>query len=493
MQKSLYLVLLFPLLFCVMLQDLSQAQTVDIDGGGFNTVIVSGDQHPHWLVANRRGLVDSGEQFQNVTGMWMDANVWQSEGRSGNLSLGGELISKSGNTYSLYFQQLYAELSYRDFLLTLGRFEDERGIYMHSHSSGSMTLSRNATPIPGIRLKTDGYLDLPGTRGFMSAKVSYSDKFLESGRFVESARLHQKSLHLSVNIWRMRFIGGIDHHVMWGGNSPLLGERPGSFSDYLRVVFSQSAGEGSGATPSEQINRLGNTVASYDFGIDYYGDNYTFRIYRTFFIEDRPGMTFRSPLDGVWGIGFIAQDLQKPVNGFLYEHIYTITQDARGHVPKGRANYYNHDIYRSGWSYYNHALGNPFLTYDSGNDRFTNNMVVGHYAAITGAINGRSGYKLQLAHTRNYGLCEDRINNEEVGLSTCIGIRQTEELPDGYEEMPRDQFRRDQIYTALRLHYLAIPQRGIEVTSAIGIDSGDFSGNNIGFELGIRWRLDPAN
>lgn len=492
MQKPFLILLLLALSVITVPQITLQAQNLPdgFDGGGFNTVIFSGDQHPHWLASNRHGMVDSGESFQNISGVWLVADAFQSDGGSLNLTFGGQFISKrGGRSDSFYFHELYGELSYRDFILTAGRFEDERGIYMHSHSSGSMTLSRNATPIPGIRVKTDGYLDLPGTRGFMSAKVSYSDKILESGRFVESARLHQKSLHLSVNIWRMRFIGGIDHHVMWGGTSESLGERPGSFSDYLRVVFSQSAGDGSGATPSEQINRLGNTVASYDFGIDYYGDSNTLRIYRTFFIEDRPGMTFRSPLDGVWGLGFKSKDEKRPVNGFLYEHIYTITQDSRGHVPRGRANYYNHDIYRNGWAYYNHALGNPFLTYNPDERKFTNNMLVGHYAALTGAINSRSGYKLQLAFTRNYGLCADRINNEELDLPNCIGIRQTEDLPDGYMEIPREEFRQDQLYTALRLHYMVMPERGVQVISAIGIDSGDFTGNNVGFELGIHWRL----
>lgn len=456
------------------------------ESGSYSSVLISGNGHPLWLTAQRQGRVDPGEDFQNLTGFWARSNLWQNSGGNLRLNAGGDLLTKSGGrSETIYFHKLYAELRYRDFILSAGRFDDARGIYMHSLSSGSMTMSRNTTPIPKIRLKTDGFVDLPLTQGWMSARVFYSDGIMESNRFTSSPFIHQKSLHLSINIWRLRLIGGIDHHVMWGGDSQELGERPQGFGDYLRVVMSRSAGEGSGATPSEMINRLGNTVASYDFGIDYYGDSSTWRIYRTFFIEDRPATRFRSALDGVWGLGYKSKSEHPVIKEALYEHIYTITQDARSHLPKGRANYYNHDIYLSGWAYYSHALGNSLLTYDPDEQQFVNNMVVGHHAGFSGFINSRLHYELRITLTRNYGLCTDRIN-----LPKCIGLRLDGELPEEYIEEPRHEFRQDQLYTAIRFQYLVYPNRDIYVRMALGTDRGEFGDNTIGMEFGLLWNFD---
>jgi len=453
--------------------------------GSYSSLLISGEAHPHWLVAHRQGRIDPGESFQSLTGFYAHGNYWQSNNGNWQLDGGSELITKlGGRSETAYFHKLYAELRYRKILLNIGRFDDQRGIYMHSQSSGSMTLSRNATPIPKIRIATDGFVDLPLTDGWMSARVLYSDGILESNRNTSSPYLHQKSLHLSVNIWRLRLIGGIDHHVMWGGDSSELGRRPQGFKDYLRVVFSQSAGDGTDATVSEQLNRLGNTVASYDFGIDYYRDSSTWRIYRTFFIEDRPATRFRSPLDGVWGLGYKSLREYPVISEALYEHIYTITQDARSHVPKGRANYYNHNIYRSGWAYYDQALGNPLLTYDPDEQRFINNMVVGHHVGFAGFINNRMHYEVRLTYTRNYGLCTDRIN-----LPNCIGIRLTEDLPDGFEEIPRDEFRQDQIYAAVRLQYLLLPQRDLHLRLALAADRGEYRANTVGIEFGLLWNF----
>ncbi len=467
----------------------AQISPVNEPSVGFSNSFMGSDSElPFWFYANRDGLVKPGARYQNIAKIWAhDRLIDNPEGVS--LMAGAETAARlvdTGNT--IHFLQLYAAAEYRSFRLSAGRFYDTRGIYMEPLTMGSMTQSRNATPVPKIKLETIGYTDVPFTDGRLQFHATWSEGLLEEERFVESPYLHQKSLHLKVNIWRLELIGGVDHHVVWGGEIPDCDSRPPqSFSDYLRIVFSQSGSPETAARPAEVINRLGNTIASYDFGANYRKEDFVLSTYRTFFIEDRPAQRFRSPWDGVWGIGFERRDKNRLLNGILYEHMNTIWQDAKGPVPEGRANYYNHSFYRTGWSYHGSVLGNPLIIFDStiesGQQPVTNNQILAHHLGINGTLTNSLTYTLFANYSRNYGVCNDRLE-----LTSCGHFNVTEPPPENVIVHPRSEFREDRYSLFFRMNYEVKRFNGVALQGAAAIDRGSFSNSLNGLMIGITWQ-----
>lgn len=456
------------------------AQERQIGFEAYNFIYLSAKDTPFWLHSNRHGAIDPGSTLNHLTGFTLDVPI-QNLFREVDITIGGEAIRRHSNRRNtLHVQQLYGKAVYRFLKFRVGRFHEILEIYHSDLTSGSMILSQNATPFPKISLGTNGFTNLPLAGGRIQFHARYSEGFLEEERFTRSPMIHQKSAYLKLNIENFEVIGGILHNVIWGGESPRYGHLPRSLSDYLRVVFSQPASEESGAPGAD--NRLGNSVGAYDFTAVYTWNNLQFRAYRLFFLEDTPSVRFRSPRDGVWGAVFERKDGNRILNSLLYEHIYTITQDAKDHIPKGRANYYNHGVYRSGWSYYGNTLGNPLLTFDRDEGRFINNMVIAHHLGIAGQLSDRLGYRFMTTYSRNYGICNDRISP-----GRCTSVTTENPMPDEWDLQPRSEFRQDRHSTLLEARYLFSPEHGISLHGSLTFDLGEYYAPRAGFMAGISW------
>ena len=445
--------------------------------------MLSDSNLPFWFSANQWGLVHPDASYQNLGEISADKTLLgSSDGFS--LNAGSTLAMRQGDTgNTAHFQQLFLSAEYLGFRLSAGRFYDVRGITMEPLSMGSMTQSRNATPVPKIKFETKDFTNVPFTNEILQFHFQYSDGILEKNRVIESPFLHQKSLHLKVNIRSLELILGIDHNVVWAGNHPEHGKRPQSLSDYLRVVFSRSASPGSGASESETINRLGNTVGGYDLGFNYPVGNGILRAYRTFFIEDRPAWQFRSPWDGLWGFGYERNEPGRFIDAILYEHMNTIRQDAIRHIPEGRANYYNHGQYQNGWAYNAHVLGNPLITYDREARRVTNSMILAHHVALTGNPSSRFQYTGAISYSRNYGRCTDRV------LRGTCAVHLYEPLPAGNLVLPRRYFRLDRISVYYHMKYHLTSSGNTALLIAFTADIGQYSGERMGAMAGVKWGL----
>ncbi|MDE7397119.1 MAG: capsule assembly Wzi family protein, partial [Muribaculum sp.] len=64
-----------------------------------------------------------------------------------------------------WIQQLYATLRYRSIFITAGWQEVGSGLLDDKLSSGDLTWSANARPMPGIRLGFNRFVDIPFTAG----------------------------------------------------------------------------------------------------------------------------------------------------------------------------------------------------------------------------------------------------------------------------------------------------------------------------------------
>lgn len=416
---------------------------------------------PFWFHSNVDGVVDpSGTNWLNEIGY----RAYLYENGDFSISSGTNLVARLSPQNSLHFSELYMDASLGGFRLSAGKISQPIGLNNHELSVGSMMVSRNATPIPGISLTTPNFLDVPFGNGVVEYKALFSHGWFNENRYVDGVKLHQKYLYIRLNFGRLLATGGFIHNAMWGGTHPTQGRFPQSFSDYLRVITGRSAAEG--GPGGEVANVLGNSVAAYDFGLTYEFESFTASLTRLFYLEDKVSTRFRSPWDGVWGLNLYFDEPGSPVQALTYEHINTKQQDARSFEAPGRRDYYNHFLFENGWSYHQRSIGLPLMLYDSEVGAFTNNMIVGHHLGLKGMITESLGYKTFFTYSRNYG-------------------RNGETLPiDEYRLAP---LRTDQYSFYLSFSHSLPGVENINVGLAATGDFGELHEDRIGLMVKVRW------
>jgi len=421
----------------------------------------TGANLPFWFHSNVDGKVDpNGTNFLNE--VRFSSRLLKNDNFS--IAAGGNLAARLSPENSLHFSELYAKAQLGGFVLSIGKFPQPIGLNNHDLSVGSMTVSRNATPLPKISLSTPEFLDAPLTNGFLEYKVLYSHGWFNEERYVDDVKLHQKYLYLRFNIGRFSATGGLVHNSMWGGTHPTIGELPQGFSDYLRVITGRSAAEG--GPGGEVANVLGNSVASYDFAATYRFDSFTASLTRLFYLEDKVSTRFRSPWDGVWGLNLTFEDDESLLNALTYEHINTKQQDAKSFEARGRRDDYNHFLYESGWSYQQRAIGLPLVLFDSDIGEFSNNIIVGHHLGFRGRLSGELVYKTILTYTRNYG-------------------RNGRTIPR--EDFPLAPLRTDQYSLCLSLRHSLQNIENLSVGLAAAADFGELYEDRVGLMVSVRW------
>lgn len=448
----------------------TSAQTRALDYHAFSTGRGSvGGSLPFWHYANTRGQFRQGSTANWLSGAGLSL-PFRGDGEV-DVSAGAEVVGRiSDASNTLHVHRLYGKAQYRGLRLSAGRFSDTIGLTWDDLSMGSMMVSRNAPPVPMIKLFTPDFLDVPWTGGHVQVRGRWSDGRLGTNRVVESALLHQKTFYLNVNVADVSAIGGVVQNTVWGGAG-----KPSGWGDYLRVFSGSLEG-----TDVDQ-NRTGNTVAAYDFALRYDLENWHVQASRLFYLEDTVSMQFRSPWDGLWGLGLRRKDEEGWVNGVLYEHMNTIQQDALPGAPRGRADYYHHFIYNSGWTYKDVVLGTPLLVFDPSRDQMENNMVLAHHFSLRGTPTERLGYQFRITYSRNYGVCGDQIIK-----GTCR-ITSTRPAPPDQNVRPRGELRRDQYSLSGTIRYRLSGAHGLRAIGSLAVDLGAYHGRRWGLRAGLQW------
>ena len=473
----LVFVFLFGLSICF--ESVAQKQT-DSEGNKAKYTISSLGQAslagttPFWHHANTYGRISSRSHANHVTGIRGELPYYTWKGV--DIAAGAELTARVSDAQNTaHFTQLYGALQYQGLRLRIGRFHHTvGGPAVESLSMGSMTTSRNATPVPKIELATTDFVDIPLSNGRLQAQVYLSEGQLEANRHVSSARLHQKALHLRALIGNVRVVGGVIQSLQWGGEN-----RRNGWSEYRDILFSPKGGGGE------------NTVAAYEAGVELLLDEWQLQAHRQFFLEDWIGLFLRSPWDGIWSIGAqrSSDDSPKWIDGVQYEFMNTIQQDALPGLPQGRAGYYTHHTYQSGWTYHGNVVGNPlirnpqFRSSTQALDEPPNTMVIAHHLGVKGTPTTRLSYEARFTYSRNYGICQDQIIS---GVGACR-IGSSNIVPPDLETIPRSELRQDQYATHLDMRYLLSETYGMRLRSSVAVDLGEFDGTQIGFILGLQW------
>ena len=451
---------------------LAQAQpvvsTLFIESG---LIAATGDSLPLWLHANRLGTVDqtganaylqfSGTLQGRLHGNWR----WEA---------GARVVGRRAPHATLFLPELYAGVSGRLVRLWVGRRAYEIGETAGRLSMGSLDTGLNATPLPKVVVETPGFLPVPWTRGHLEIRGYLAHGWFDDPRHTRGTYLHQKFLYGRLNLHGWQLYGGLVHDAQWGGTSPIYGPQPDGIDDWWRVFWGM--GGAPDAPPADQIYYQGNHLGIWDVGLKGQIGTVGLHIYRHFLFNDKDGLKLKNPGDGLLGVALTFENL--PVAQLVYEYLYSKRQSGpippgpgRG-GPGGQDNYYNHWLYRSGWTYYDRTISNPlFFPYPDrqivGVNHIANNRIVAHHVGLAGTLPGAVGYTFMVTYSRNYGTYQARDLARRNGESYF------------YEHGPRQW----SWYVALARPLT--PQLALQL--ALALDRGAVYPCSTGLELALRW------
>lgn len=405
--------------------------------GQLSGIATIGAHANFWHVSNRFGQYSlqplSGNLSAGIINPLTRPNRWF------DYSFGIEAGTRlAKGDHAIFFKQLYAYTRLYVFDITVGIRPERAGGLDPDLSSGGLLISGNAMPLPRISIGIDEFTPVPLTYGYFEMKISMSNYWTKGTQLwpqptplVEGLKLHHKYLGFRVGgKLPVNFSYECHHAAMWGGYSPEYGDMGNSMHDWWNMMWAR----GGGNTKFEQVNAMGNHLGMQHLQLDVKVADWKARIYWQTMLEDGPArlpwyMPNRS--DGLWGV-CIEQKRWPFVSKVLYEFIQTTDQsgpyhDRDGVIFGGADDYYNHYIYKHGWSYAGRGIGTPLITSPAYNQSdfqgFENNRIVAHHMGIMGDIHGCK-YRVLYTHSRNYGT----YDNAET-------YHQTEKHPNVYNSL----------------------------------------------------------
>jgi hypothetical protein len=475
----LYILLLLPVdVFCQKIINDNNTTSYDIETFGSAS---SGKNTPFWTVSNRYGVVPlkSGNGYIRAA---IDHSQMFNNGLQWNAGL--DLVTASPRDRNVFVQQIYAEVSYKPFLLSIGSKEKYNSILDKNLSSGDMVLSPNARPIPEINISIPEFTAISPVKwlyikGDFAVGKSFDESYLkrnvEKGtNYVEDVLWHHKSFFAKIKTKDNPYsaIIGVEHWVQWGGESPnsYIGKQPSSFKDFLRVVVGQEGGEN--ATVSDQINVLGNHYGSYYLALQYdLPREMTLKAYHQRYFEDKSGMELYNGADGIWGM-----QVESPnttwLKNIVFEFITTKHQSGPMHFIEfdhdkypglggGNDDYYNNGEYTTGASYFNRAIGSPLILSPEYNEKgkigFRNNRINSWHIGAEGEINPQISYRFLLTAMESWGRASMPFLKTKTAVASITEINYTDPRLEGW------QFK-----------------------GAVSFDNGNMLEKNLGFSFSVR-------
>lgn len=386
----------------------------------------------------------------------------------------------------VWLQQLWGEVKWRGMFLLIGMKENDRSIFDNSLSSGDITLSNNARPVPQIRIGFIDFQNIPFTNGWVQiqGEVAYG-KFLDSNwlknhynrynSFVTTSTwMHYKRCYFRTKPdERFSLTVGLQHASQFGGYTDRFydgklvshtGEKV-KFKDFLNV-FVQRQGKNDGIAAGDEAYYVGNHLGSWDLQLRYRFNNFNLTAYMQSPWEDGSGIGKLNGWDGVWGLRY--ESLQTGIISSAVVEYFDFTNQsgpihwapgdhANTQVPgqaTGADDYYNNFAY-NGWSYYGMSLGSPLMKstiYNTdGYLHYTDNRIRGFHIGVEGNILGNVDYRL---------LAGWRMSLGTPFIPTAKQLNNTSMMIEGSYKFPKIS--------------------GLKIIGQVAFDAGNLYGNNFG-------------
>lgn len=452
----------------------------------------SGSYAPLWFSANRYGLVSN---ESNST--YVQAGFTYNKKFNHNWSLNAELDLTGGinQISAFYLHQFYVDFGWKAFNLSFGQ-KERAGFPLTKNerlSSGMLVEGTNTRPVPQIRAEIADFLNIPGTKGWLAFKghLAYG-KFTESNwqkdfvnpgsYYVKDVLYHSKSLMLRLGNKEklpIEFEFGILMAAQFGGNQYIKNadgtgkkvlDMPDNFKAYWKAFFPQAGG--SDTPEGEQVNVEGNHVGSWNFALNYYLHDWTFRVYLEHYFEDTSEMFWEY---GRWKDGQLGLEISFPKNRWVSSLVWETmcTKDQAGpllydgfwgqfpeYQISANDNYYNHYIYGA-WQYWGMGMGNALLPgplYNKDHTiTFKSNRVRSQHIGLEGNPFPEWSYRLLLSYTKHWGTYGNPLDKERKQFNSLI----------------------EWTYTPQKF-------KGWSGSVAVGFDRGNYLGNNTGVMLSIK-------
>lgn len=414
-----------------------------------NSSLSTGKHTPFWLANNHFGL----SSIKKNNG-YLRAGLFKEANKNGNRfawGAGVDLAVAYNFTSHFIVQQLYGEIKYRCLGLTVGSKEFTGGFNNTRLSSGNLTFSPNARPIPQLRIEIPEYTIIPHTKNWVAVKGYFSYGFFtddnwqksfanNNSKRTEHVLFHSKGGFMRIgNTDKFPFVleGGLQMAAQFGGKSYESGgiiNMPNKIKDFIKVIFPSSGGDD---TPiGEQTNVYGNHVGDWVFALSYVpaDKSWGIKLYYDHYFEDH-SMMF---LDYTWRDMLLGVEAHLPANrwvdAIVYEYLYTKDQagpvywDHTPEIPEqvsGRDQYYNHGIY-TGWQHWGMGIGNPLLISPIYNEdgviTFKHNRIKGHHLGFEGSPMSMLRYRVLLSYTRSWGTYDRPTKRIERNLNSLVEL-----------------------------------------------------------------------
>ncbi|WP_229254215.1 capsule assembly Wzi family protein [Dyadobacter sp. NIV53] len=452
----------------------STVNYIELQGFGSST-----SRTPFWIQANQYGVVPKSspvgsvrgglEKFYNLD----ENNLWRV---GGGLEAVGNFTRQGSK---ILLPQAYGSLRFRNWELYIGRKKQSIGLADSTLGTGSYAWSNNAMPIPRIFVGTRGFVNIPYTKGWLSFNAFYSEGLFESGRPVTShLKLHQKMFYarLGKATSRVKFYGGFNHQVQWGGYSPyntVDGKMPTGFANYINVILGKAHSKNNGI--NDETGRVGNHLGSIDLALEIETYAASIFLYRQNIYEDGSLIWLSNIKDGLNGIRIQRKNsygANFEITAAVFEFLYTKNQGGdtadwnKPSYARGKDDYFNNGQVHDGWSYYDRAIGTPFIpptsdTYPNWpkySDFFTsNNRVSVFHIGLRGTLYQKVNWTSKFSYSNNSGTYDVPFNGSPTQFSGLIALQTKVNLLGG---------------TLLK--------------GSLAADIGDLYPKNYGFTLGLR-------
>ncbi|MBP5323179.1 MAG: hypothetical protein J6Y84_05220 [Bacteroidaceae bacterium] len=470
-----------------------------------NANVGIGENAPFWLTANRQGLSTT-----KLTGAYARFSAIRpfDEEKKFSWSYGADVAAAYNYPANFIVQQLYADVHFYCWQLSIGSKERWAQGKNPLLSTGGMTWSGNARPIPQVRFGIEEYTSVPFTSGWAHVKGFISYGKLTDNRYqrdfvgksnyslyTQNTLFHEKSAFLKIGnkeISPLSFEIGLEMNCMFGGElwehssnreetETLLFTNPSSFKDYLKAIIPLNGGENS--TYADQKNAAGNHFGSIHFAGNYQTGDWGFRAYYEHYFDGRTGMTpwnatydmqgtKRAWIAYPWFDGLTGIEITLP-NQYISSIVaeYNTTRDQCGSIHHtstqalpasvhGFALYY----YNSSYPAYQHwgmTAGSPLLFSPAYNKDGVlinaHTRVSAYHLGMAGKLHTLWKYRLLGTFVRSWGSYIDPLLTPANSFSTLAETTWTPSFEQGWD-----------------------------ITAAVAFDRSAIVGNNTGIQLAIK-------
>lgn len=448
-----------------------QAQTLQAFAE-YGATVAGGDNVPLWQVSNVHGFSSLKNNTYIRTGAFYDKelrNDWK-------LNLGLDIGVATGFTSTFVVQQAFAEVGYMWLGMFVGSREKESPLLNQQLSSGGLTWSGNARPIPQVSVGIFDYVALwPSV--WLKGEISYGqltdngyqrEQVGEGHWYTKDIKYHHKSFFFRFGkpTSRWNFYVGASMDCFFGGynvgGGMFAGDLGNSLKDYwLALVPIQGKGTNS------QNYYQGNYLGSEHLKATYRHKDFTLSAYLENFYDDFTGIGKLNGLDGLWGLE-LKLPTAKVVNNVVLEYYQTTNQSGPLHgpddsvVPKtdGADDYYNNHWYPA-WAHWGMTMANPLVAspiYNKDGDLTVKyNRVKAIHLAWSGIVANGLTYRAKLSYNQTWG----------------TPFRPTTYILENFSSFFELQ------YSPMRL-----PQWCLK--ASLAFDTGDIYGDNLGVQIKIR-------